>query len=79
LCPGKLFARVPDRILHLHTGVQLRKNFLVAPEKRAYYIMIQNQIQGPKVGYQDPPASHGGICPYHVEKRPHMAAFPLIF
>jgi hypothetical protein len=79
LCPGKLFAWVPDRILHLHTGVQLRKNFLVAPEKRAYYIMIQNQIQGPKVGYKDPPASDGGTTLYHVEKRPYMAAFSGIF
>jgi hypothetical protein len=74
-----LFARVPDRILHLYTGVQLRKKFLVAPEKRAYYIMIQNQIQGPKVGYKNPPPSDGGIAPYHAEKRPYMAAFPVIY
>ena len=56
-----LFARVLDRILHLYTGVQLRKNFLVAPEKRAYYIMIQNHIQGPKVGYGGPLADNGGL------------------
>jgi hypothetical protein len=74
-----LLPQAPDRILHLHTGVQLRKKFLVAPEKRAYYIMIQNQIQGPKVGYKDPSASNGDVSPYNVEKRPYMAAFPVIF
>ncbi len=28
----------------------MNKKFLDAPEKRAYYIMIQNLIQAPKVG-----------------------------
>jgi hypothetical protein len=41
--------------------------------------MIQNQIQGPKVGYTNPPASDGGVAPYNVEKRPYIAAFPVIF
>jgi hypothetical protein len=59
--------------------VQLRKKFLVAPEKRAYYIMIQNQIQGPKVGYTNPSTSDGGVAPYNVKKRPYMAAFSMIF
>jgi hypothetical protein len=41
--------------------------------------MIQNHIQGPKVGYTNPPASDGGSAPYDVEKRPYVAAFSVVF